>query len=381
MMLEKVSKIGIIEPMNLGDLLCSVPLFRSLRRAWPAAEIVLIGDGYIVPFFDRFRHYLDRLFCFDIDIEWGNEQDIQPFVDSVSRERFDLLLKLYFWLGKKPETTWWDEHYPARPQPDGSVRSGVSQEEFWEAHLRSIRLASSLGARVTAGIADVDAPRPNSFIGVPHVLSQHVVHTMLNVARALGVPLHGDELEFPLVDEEHLQAAQLLDSHGIRRDLPLVGIHVGANASFRQWPIERFATVADALIDKYGVGVVFTGVDSEHALIARAIDAMERREHAYDFSGKTDLGMLAAILDRMALYITNNTGAHHVAVARRTPSITIFGHEREAAQWAGLDRHLHRALVASGGGEALPLADAIRSIEPYMVMDEVESLKYQLGIG
>src|SRR2546430_11277238 len=109
---EPVRKVGIIEPMNLGDLLCTVPLFRALRAVWPTAEIVLIGDEIVVPFYDRFPMYLDRLVQIDEDIIWHPDPGRTRTADLLREERFDIVVKLHFWIGTRPVTSYWDEAHP-----------------------------------------------------------------------------------------------------------------------------------------------------------------------------------------------------------------------------------------------------------------------------
>jgi len=380
MNLERIEKIGILEPMNFGDLLCSVPLFRSLRQAWPEAEIVLIGDRYVIPFFGRFRHYLDRLLLFECDIEWGEADELASFIQTVRAEHFDLLLKLYYWLGKKPGRCWWDEHLPLkeREKEAGSVESGagrgISADKYWEGHQRSIQLACSLGARITAGIAEESALAPASFIRVSHRQDRYIVHTMLRLAEALGLPTCGDNLEFPITDQDVAAVRSLWTEHGLLGHAPIVGMHPGANVAYRRWPPGYFAQAADGIIERYGARIVFTGTSSEHLIIADILDQMRHPSQAHDLSGRTELGALAALFDQLNFLITNSTGSLHIAVARRCPSITIFGVQVEAIQWQGQDSRLHFSLLAPNGGAGMSFEEAMRAVTVDQVLDAAGQL-------
>jgi ADP-heptose:LPS heptosyltransferase len=55
-------RIVVLRALKLGDLLCSVPVFRALRGAWPDAEIVLVGLPWAKGFVERYSCYLDD-FC------------------------------------------------------------------------------------------------------------------------------------------------------------------------------------------------------------------------------------------------------------------------------------------------------------------------------
>jgi ADP-heptose:LPS heptosyltransferase len=64
-----------------------------------------------------------------------------------------------------------------------------------------------------------------------------------------------------------------------------------------------------------------------------------------NLAGKTDLGTFAAVLAHADLLVSNDTGASHLAVATRTPSVVLFGFARPE-RWAPLDRFLHTVIDA-----------------------------------
>ena len=46
-------KIIVIRRDNIGDLVCTTPLFRTLRRHYPEARIVALVNDYNAPVLDR----------------------------------------------------------------------------------------------------------------------------------------------------------------------------------------------------------------------------------------------------------------------------------------------------------------------------------------
>jgi ADP-heptose:LPS heptosyltransferase len=162
----------------------------------------------------------------------------------------------------------------------------------------------------------------------------------LALARSLDCPDCGTVLEFPLDENDRAEAAQLIEPFQQPGQL-CIGLHVGARAPARRWPAERFAAVGDALADRFGALIILTGSRSELPLVEDVARMMTTPPLLA--AGKTSLGGLAAVIERLDLFISNDTGPAHLAVATNTPSITIFG-PADYLRWAPLDRERHRII-------------------------------------
>jgi ADP-heptose:LPS heptosyltransferase len=196
-----------------------------------------------------------------------------------------------------------------------------------------------LGARTTAGfIRSGDAAGClNAAFPMPENL--HEIRRVLALIRFLGLPAQGESLEFPL-EQVDRQAAQ-----GLLADLkpPLIGLHPAAGDVSKRWPIDRFAQVGQALQQHCGGTVVIIGSQEAGAL---AEHATQRIAHgAVNLAGKTSLPVLGAVIDRLSVLITNDSGPAHIAYARQIPTVTLFGHT-DPKIWGALNstdpiRHCH----------------------------------------
>ena len=99
-----------------------------------------------------------------------------------------------------------------------------------------------------------------------------------------------------------------------------------------------FATVADTLEQCFDAQIVLTGGSGEEQTVQAVVDAMHTQ--AISLVGKTSLGGLAALIGRLDLFISNDTGPSHIACAVDCPSVTLFG-PADVQRWAPLDRQRH----------------------------------------
>ncbi|MBX5445512.1 glycosyltransferase family 9 protein [Sphaerobacter sp.] len=296
-------RIAVLRALHLGDLLLAVPALRALRAGFPGAEITLIGLPWATAFARRVDRYLDRFVPFD-GYPGIAEVPVDPartarFVADQRAVGYDLVIQMH-----------------------GSGRT-------------SNACALALSGRVTAGY--YDGTRPAGLdIGAPYPDDCSEIERNLRLARLLGCPDLGPALEFPLSAADRAEAAALLDRPPPGG--PLVGIHPGARYPARRWPPERFAAVGDLLAERYGARIVLTGSTEEVATVQQVAAAM--RAAPLVLAGRTSLGGLAALIARLDLFISNDTGPAHIADALGTPSVTLFG-PADPTRWGPLDRERH----------------------------------------
>jgi ADP-heptose:LPS heptosyltransferase len=308
--LAPVRRIAVLRALYLGDLLCATPALRALDWRFPQAEIALIGLPWARELTERLP-YIDRLLTFP-GYPGIPETDYLPertnaFLAAARARGYDLAIQLH---------------------GDGSSSNGFVAE---------------LGARVSAGYCRGADDRLS--LTLPYRDDENEVLRWLRLVESLPgpempAPAHSPLLDFPVTPDEHARAAELLPTPALALR---VGLHAGSKLADRRWPPERFAALADALIERCRANIVLTGIEAERPLTAAIRRHM--RYPALDLTGRTDLGTFAAIVRRLDLVVANDTGASHVAAAMGTRSVVLFGPTRPR-QWAPLDRERHCAIDA-----------------------------------
>lgn len=297
-----IKKIAVFRALQLGDMLCAVPALRALRRAFPEAHVTLIGLPWAKSFVERFSHLLDD-FCWFPGHPAFPEQSYTATVTAdffarFCRSGYDLILQM---------------------QGNGTIINP---------------LMPLFGSRFTAGFKTEHeyAADPKFYIHYPEGI--HEVDRHLALTSHLGITPNGRNLEFPILDKDVEELAQLdlnLDPYSY------VCVHAGSRGAWRQWPIPYFARLADTCAES-GKKVVLTGTREELSIVQQ-VEA-EMKFKPIIVAGKTSLGAMAVLIRDAFALISNCTGPSHISAALETPSI-IISMDGEPERWAPINTGLH----------------------------------------
>ena len=283
---ETPRKVVLLRASRIGDFLCSTPAFRALRMALPGAEISMITLPLLQDLVTRSPH-LDRFIAFPgfpgIAEQFFDARRTVEFFQSMQAERFDLAVQMQ--------------------------GSGVNSNPFM----------LLLGARMTAGFVRQGDGASRLAAALPLLERGHEIQRMLTLTTFLGISPRGEEMEFPLWAEDHSMAEGLLANAG----RPLIGLHTSARDATRRWALERFVAVGKKLLRRHGGTIVLLGETEDHPL--GEVVAQEVGGACLNLAGKTSLVVLGAVIARLAVLVTNDTGPAHIAYALGTPTVTVFG--------------------------------------------------------
>ena len=151
-----------------------------------------------------------------------------------------------------------------------------------------------------------------------HALTRGMV--LLN---AIGIPTNEIEYKLPVSNDDCEKVDELMKRHDINGVKFLIAINPVAKWESKLWPKERFARLADMIIDEYAARIIFTGGSEDRHIIQDIMSVMKGR--ALNLAGHTTLKMLAALYEKTVLVISTDTGPMHLAAAMETPVVAIFG--------------------------------------------------------
>jgi heptosyltransferase-2 len=146
------------------------------------------------------------------------------------------------------------------------------------------------------------------------------------LAAALGMPAGGERWRLVVPDDVKARAAALLSRRGVDGAAVLVGMAPGAAyGGAKRWPPDRFARVARQLHERRGVVSVLVGSPADRA----ASWLIDGGAAVVDLVGDTDLALVVGLMTRFRAFLTNDSGAMHLAAAAGLPVTAIFGPTNE----------------------------------------------------
>ncbi|MDP2922273.1 MAG: lipopolysaccharide heptosyltransferase II [Candidatus Omnitrophota bacterium] len=103
----------------------------------------------------------------------------------------------------------------------------------------------------------------------------------------------------------------------------IVGINASANWLLKRWPTQNFAALCDRLVKELNCAIIFICAAKDRVTSEEIIRQMN--EPSYNLCGQTNLKELAALMEVMNLFTSNDSGPAHLAAAVGIPTIALFG--------------------------------------------------------
>lgn len=285
--------ILIIKPSSIGDVIHALPFLKAIRGRYPNAAISwLIKRG--IDELIRDNSYLDEIILFERK-RWGGFDDIgykfkglTEFIRELRRKRFDLVIDL-----------------------QGLFRSGI------------ITYLSGADYRIGfANAREFSSIFYNYKVSHPPI-EMHAVDRYLFIAKELGADITQKDFTINIPVKEKIYIDGLI---GKDKKRPLIAVNPSARWETKMWPLKRYAELIDTIAAKLKAQPVLIGSMEDEVRI-NELSSMTKSK-PLNLSGKTSLLQLAALLKKVDLLITNDSGPMHIAAAVGTPVIAIFGPTR-----------------------------------------------------
>ncbi len=276
-----MKNILVIKLRYLGDIVLCTPLLPLLRKQFSRAHITFLVNAGTEEVLQGNP---------DVDDIWTlpRHSRVQQFkfLWQLRQAKFDLVIDLTD--GDRSAFLSW--------ATGASVRLGYNRDRRWRGKCYSQTLPSAYG-------------------------SMHMVDYHAQALRALGMTEAVSNPELRLEQFQDSNGDPLPDSWKLK-DQPLVLLYPAARYTFKAWPIERFAALADWLAEKK-CQVVLIGAAEERSLGQQIINLCKQKPE--NLIGRTSIATLARLIKESELLVGNDGGPLHVASALGCPVLGLFG--------------------------------------------------------
>lgn len=286
------SRILLVKPSSLGDIIHALPVLRALRLRYSGAQIDwLIGSAF-APILDG-NSDLNECIHFDrkkfsrVALRAGPTRDFLRLLSGLRDRHYELVIDL-----------------------QGLFRSGF--------------LARATGAPVRIGPASA---REGATLFYTHRIPDdrpdaHAVDRNLRVGRLLGVPEDRPEFPINIDDSLHHQARSLLNEQ-LAGNKDWIAVAPGARWETKRWPAEKFARAIDAIHARSGMRSVLLGGFDDAAMCEQITS--QSQSIPVSLAGRTSIRQMAALIQQCRLLLCHDSAPMHIAVALNRPLVCLIG--------------------------------------------------------
>jgi heptosyltransferase-3 len=301
--LQQIRRVLVIKLRHHGDVLLASPVFSVLKNHAPHLEIDALVYAETAPML-KLHPAVTTTHC--IDRKW-KQQGLRPqaahewrLLSELRARQYDLVIHL-------------------------------------TEHQRGAWLTRFLGPRFSVapawgGKGKWWAASFTHLYALPRGNSRHTVEVNLDALRRIGIQPGADERWLTMVAGADAEArvAQLLSACGLA-DSKFVHLHPASRWRFKCWEPASNAALIDALAERGHRVVVTAAPEPDELEFVSAIKAACRAD-VVDLSGKLSLHELAALTARAWLFIGVDSAPMHIAAAKGTPVVALFGPSGEV-EW------------------------------------------------
>lgn len=334
----------VLQTSFLGDTVLTLPLICEIKRRFPFSRVTLVCTPQGKELLQE-HPSIDHIL---VDDKRGRDRGCLGLwrqANTLRRKRFTLAIS-----------------------PHKSLRSALL--------LRLARIPSRVGFAQSKGWFLYT-------LRIQRNPAAHDVERTLSLLEACGIPLEQCERRFGLQPSAATYRAvnELFQSTGIDGAQFLVGVNPGSVWATKRWLPEGYARAIELLKQKYHCQAVLFGGPGDVELTQKIQTLCGSA--AVDLAGKLSLKELPAALSRLSLFITNDSGPMHIAVAQGVPTVSIFcattpslGFYPYSSRAVVLEKALPCRPCSPHGGRRCPLGteDCMRLITPEHVLQAVEKI-------
>ncbi|MDA0149386.1 glycosyltransferase family 9 protein [Vibrio sp. LaRot3] len=313
---KKINNILIFSNTALGDFLFNTPTIRSIRNKHPDAKIILVGNPKNSDFIKDYPHINKTIY-------WRNKyRNFISTCTKIRKEKVDIAVLLHSHSPQDIFLAWLSNCQYI-------IKDRANHEDLSLLHGYSLQS------------------------------EKHCIQRRLDLAhKYLGASPTEIQMDIPFKTE----ASNVLFGSNKYN----VAFQLGASKEFKTWPVELFVQLATDLSKKIpNIHFYLTGSPNELGLSDSFLSKYSGI-NVTKVTGSLSLRQLPDFIQSCDLLVTNDTGPLHIAIATKTPTVSMYGMTKPNLTGPYQDKHLHSVVVSKEPGDE----NSIRKITAEQVLAE-----------
>ena len=298
---NEAKRILVIQTAKIGDLICSTPVFRAVKKRYPHAHLAAMVNPAARGLLE-YNPYVNEV----IEIERGFYRGLAGKIRLarlLHKGGYDIAISL---------------------NPNLPFMLAM----FWA--LIPVRISLM---PVITGITYRLASVFSTYLE-RHIRGRLVAETYMEMLKAIGIDskdIAKDVFKSPDADER-VVGETLVVSHWegtspspTKQNSKLVGLAVTSGNRLKEWGAKNIAALADKLIAEKNSSVVLIGSEKDKDVADEIVKLVLYKDSILDAVGKFSLQELPALIERLSLFIGVDTGVIYMADALNIPVVDIAG--------------------------------------------------------
>jgi ADP-heptose:LPS heptosyltransferase len=291
---KPVKTILLTKYLGMGSIVQATPLIRSIKSTYPEARLIFLtfydNEGLI-----KSLGLIDEVLSIRTDSLLSFSLDVIRSLYQLKKKEVDTVLNLEFFSKFGAIITFLS---------GAQTTIGYYLREPWRTYLISHK--------------------------VYYNHYKHISEVFMALGKAIDASSKNLSLERPIVNsDERSYIHYIFEEHGIKNNQWKVVVNVNTSwlSSNRCWPLSRFSSLIEKIVNEYGAKIILIGAKRDIPLVEELTFATSIDQNIVNLTGKTNITQLLALLEQVDLVITNDSGPLHLAVMMGTPTISFFGPE------------------------------------------------------
>ncbi len=287
-------KFLIIKPSSIGDIVHALPFLRTLRANHPSAYIAWMIEE---SFQDLIKH--------------------NPDLDEV------IPIRTKYWR-KSLNTQSWNEICE-------TIKLLKERKFDWTFDLQGLIktgfIALMTGAPNRVGFHKNNCrEKVNSWFNNHHseyiATGSHIVDRCLSQLSFLGNFQPQAEFILSIRPEDENVSKTFMAENSKLAEKPIAGINPGAGFSTKLWNIEKYAQLADKLVEELGFSILITWGPGEQEMATKIANTMKQKSW---IAPATTIAESIGLYKKLSLFVGSDSGPFHICWALDIPTVSVWG--------------------------------------------------------